>query len=184
MIRPEIQDGVERKDRMAVVFRQRAEALSAKETKELHQSGGDAVLVFSVGEERYAVKLKELSGVFPFQNCTPVPMAVRQICGVMNIRGEICCIMDLAVLLGKADSRDEGNQGYVLLLKPGGLGVKIDQVLQTRLVRETDRVKEKKARHVLSTMFSEAVLQGNIVLLNSHDINRYSISLLKGDPEP
>ncbi len=184
MIRPEIQDGVESRDRMAVVFRQRAEALCTKETKGLRQSSGDAVLVFSVAQERYAVKLKELSGVFPFQKCTPVPMAARQICGVMNIRGEICCIMDLAVLLGKAESGDDGKQGYVLLLKPGGLGVKIDQILQTRLVRETDRVKEKKARHVLSTMFSEAVLQGNIVLLNSRDINRYSISLLKGDSEP
>jgi chemotaxis signal transduction protein len=59
-----------------------------------------AVLVCRVGDERYAVEIGTLEAVHPAEGLVPVPCTPRFIAGILNVRGEVVTVMDLAAVLG------------------------------------------------------------------------------------
>jgi chemotaxis signal transduction protein len=58
------------------------------------------VIVFALGQARYAVELRWVREVFTLGPVTPVAHAPEAVAGVVNYRGAIMPILDLAVLLG------------------------------------------------------------------------------------
>jgi chemotaxis signal transduction protein len=58
------------------------------------------VLVCRVADEQYAVPLGGLLSVQRAQGLVPVPCTPRHVAGVLNVRGEVAPVLDLAVLLG------------------------------------------------------------------------------------
>ncbi len=58
------------------------------------------VIVFALGQARYAVELRWVREVFTLGPVTPVAHAPESVAGVVNYRGAIMPILDLAVLLG------------------------------------------------------------------------------------
>lgn len=73
------------------------------------------VLVFRAGGEGLALPLQELAEVAPFCGCTPVPGAPAALRGVLNSRGAIQPLFDLALLLGLEPAPSTG--GHVLFLR-------------------------------------------------------------------
>jgi len=53
------------------------------------------VLVFSLGQESYAVEARYVTEVCALRSLTPVPCTPAFIAGVMNLRGRILAILDL-----------------------------------------------------------------------------------------
>jgi purine-binding chemotaxis protein CheW len=103
--------------RLDRVLRQRAAQLAQRTDS---QQAGEVlpVLVFALGGERYAVELGELAEVLPFENCTPIPDAPPEYAGVINLRGEIRLVVDLARLLQLP--AESGAADHVLLLRGNG----------------------------------------------------------------
>jgi purine-binding chemotaxis protein CheW len=62
------------------------------------------VLVCRLGIEEYALELRLLHGVFPATGLTPVPCTPQFVAGLLNLRGEILTVLDLAAALGLASS--------------------------------------------------------------------------------
>lgn len=62
------------------------------------------VLVCHLGVEEYALDLRLLHGVFPATGLTPVPCTPPFVAGLLNLRGEILTVLDLAAALGMAGS--------------------------------------------------------------------------------
>jgi chemotaxis signal transduction protein len=58
------------------------------------------VIVFALGKARYAVELRWVREVFTLGPVTPVARAPDAVAGVVNYRGAIMPILDLAILLG------------------------------------------------------------------------------------
>jgi purine-binding chemotaxis protein CheW len=58
------------------------------------------VIVFALGKARYAVELRWVREVFTLGPVTPVAHAPDSVVGVVNYRGAIMPILDLAILLG------------------------------------------------------------------------------------
>ncbi len=58
------------------------------------------VIVFALGKARYAVELRWVREVFTLGPVTPVAHAPDAVAGVVNYRGAIMPILDLAILLG------------------------------------------------------------------------------------
>jgi len=60
-----------------------------------------------------------------------VPRSSEAVCGVMNLRGRVVAVVDLAALMGLAPQRLEGGAGQVLILEHGkrALGFLIAGVL-------------------------------------------------------
>src|SRR5437868_115370 len=95
-------DGVadQRADQRAIdaVYQRRARQMARRADAET-VSQTLPVLIFALGEERYAIELSALAEVLPLRGCTSVPGAPSAVLGVMNVRGEIRPVADLRRIL-------------------------------------------------------------------------------------
>jgi chemotaxis signal transduction protein len=78
------------------------------------------VIVFALGQARYAVELRWVREVFTLGPVTPVAHAPEAVAGVVNYRGAIMPILDLGVLLGAAPAEGgraaaHGGEGAILV---------------------------------------------------------------------
>lgn len=78
--------------------------------------GGSRVTTLGVivGDENWLVEMSDISEVLPLPALTPVPLTKPWFCGVANVRGNLYCVVDLAVYNGGAPVSHEG-QCRVLL---------------------------------------------------------------------
>lgn len=152
-------------DKMAAIFRKRASDLAGTRIRESKKDRDIPVLVFWLGNERYALELDDLSGVFPCDNTTPLPKSDKAICGVINIRGDLHCVMELSALIGIDLPRGD-EKGYVLILKQTGLGLKIHRIDQILYFREKDRAVPAQQHYEIPTEYGKAVFQETILLLD------------------
>lgn len=54
-----------------------------------------------VGADTYALRIEQLREIIEFRNVTEVPMTPRFCCGVINLRGAVVPVIDLAQRLGR-----------------------------------------------------------------------------------
>jgi purine-binding chemotaxis protein CheW len=102
------------------------------------QAGID-VMLFRLGSEQFAVEMSVLRATQPSRGLTPIPSTPPHVAGVLNVRGEIVTVLDLASVLGVArDSTDEDT--YVLLAEgpEGQVGLLVDEVMGTHQLVSSD----------------------------------------------
>ncbi|NBC29269.1 MAG: chemotaxis protein CheW, partial [Spirochaetes bacterium] len=61
-------------------------------------------LTFSVGDERYGVKVTQVEEVLEYQRITRVPRCPAFLLGVINVRGRLIPVMDMRLRLGLEQS--------------------------------------------------------------------------------
>ena len=160
------------------VFRQRAIDLGNRKTLASKQNHGTPVLVFGMADERYALKLQDLAGVFPFQNCTPVPKSDKMICGIINIRGELHCVVELSALLGLDLSPGDEN-GYVLILKQTGSGLKVGHLDQILYLQAKDLSGFTMKDNETLVKYARAIFQETIVVLDTSRLLTHPLLVTK-----
>jgi purine-binding chemotaxis protein CheW len=105
------------------ILEARAAQLAAVEARAPSRTIG--TLVVTVDTDRYALPLTAVREVVSEYRVTPVPCAPAAIRGVVNLRGEIVSVTDLAILLG---SRTEAS------IRPAPLVVVTDGSVTTALL--------------------------------------------------
>lgn len=131
------------------VFRERAQLLAARQIAGDIYKRQTQVLLFSLSWETFGVELRHLREILPFRQCTPVPKTSPLIQGVINLRGDIFCVIDLGPLMemapdpGKEEPKDEEPGGYVLILKDFPVGLRVDRLHKIQPVDEA-RVRDAK----------------------------------------
>jgi len=90
------------------------------------------VLVCRLGVEEFAVELRLLHAVVPAVGLTRVPCTPPFVAGLLNLRGEILTVLDLAAALGLTGS----DQREVLLAETPRVrvGLLVDEVLGVRRI--------------------------------------------------
>jgi purine-binding chemotaxis protein CheW len=86
-------------------------------------------VVFRLEKERYALPLAGVREVVvPPHGYTRVPRAARAVCGVMNLRGRVVTVVELAPLLSLGDPQGTGEK--IILLDRGrrDLGLLVTEV--------------------------------------------------------
>ncbi len=89
-------------------------------------------VVFRVASERYALPLDAVREVvLPQPPFSRVPRSSEAVRGVMNLRGRVVAVVDLALLVGLAPQPLQAGAGQVLILEHGrrALGFLIGGVL-------------------------------------------------------
>ena len=149
------------------IYRLRAARL-ARPAAPASAEGARPVLVFVVGSERYAVELQEAIEVIARPTITPLPGSPRELCGVINVHGEIRPVWNTALLLGLAEQSDHP-PGHVLLLRGPGRpsGLRIDEIQQILLLGPTDW-----QAPVEGSPFAKGVTTEMITLLETHALLR------------
>lgn len=114
----------------------------AEQTAEI--SLGGKVLTFSVAGEVYGIGIRDVKEIIEYGGVTRVPMVGRQIRGVLNLRGRIVPVIDLAERLALPGSTEPGRRTCVVVLNTRAgdetveLGVAVDAVNQVLPVEEAE----------------------------------------------
>jgi len=119
------------------VYRERALQIAKPLDEPEEDARGTKTLVFSLGSETYGIAISELVEVLRSTTCTPAPRAPAAIAGVINLRGEIRSVIDLAQLLSLPVRIDDA-ASCILMLKNGReeTGLKVGRVERVQLIRE------------------------------------------------
>lgn len=100
-----------------------------------NQAGLDAAvtqyLAFTLAGERYAMPLLGVKEIIEYGNVTPIPAMPAFILGVINLRGRVAPIIDLAARFGEEKTRI-GERTCIVILEQKGrdqdMGVVVDSV--------------------------------------------------------
>ena len=103
-------------------------------------SDGPRLLVFIAAGSRYGCGLEAVREIVPFRAATRLPGAPAHVVGLINLRGRLVTVTDLAVQLGRRDAASERPAGgSIILLESGArtVGVLVDEVRDVRFVGTT-----------------------------------------------
>ena len=105
-------------------------------------------LTVQVGEEMFALGIEAICEILEYRDLTIVPLVPPLIRGVINLRGAVVPVIDLAVRLGRASSPVTERSCIVIVELPHSshlprgykLGLVVDAVSQVRALPATDQV--------------------------------------------
>ena len=121
-------------------------------------------VVFRLGAERFALPLEAVREVvLPQPPFARVPRTSDAVRGVMNLRGRVIAVVDLAALVGLPAQPLDGRAGQVLVLDPQGrraLGVLIGGVVGVEELAPPDDASPGLVRGVVSGRAGAVTLLG------------------------
>lgn len=98
------------------------------------------ILLFDVAGSVCGIDVLAIQEVRKDFDITPVPLAPEYVSGVMNLRGEIATVFDLAIKLGLPNNRGE-KKGRVIVLKSHNgefEGLLVDEIADVMQIRDED----------------------------------------------
>ena len=116
------------RDRRVLV--ERAAALAVVPSAPIEEGASIRVLMFQLGAESYAVENRHVGEVAPLPRVTFLPCVPPFVLGIINLRGRIVSLLDLRVILGHPESRQDRRASVILLHSPDNeFGVLVDEIL-------------------------------------------------------
>lgn len=104
---------------------------------------GRRILLFGIGERLYGCEIEAVREIIPIRAATRLPGAPAHVRGILNLRGTLLTVVDLATRLGLGETRADGS----IVLVHGGskvVGVSVDEVRDVQLM-STDRIELSSA---------------------------------------
>ena len=109
--------------------------------------GSDRYLTFALGRETYALDIRNVTEIMEFRSLTDVPMMPPFIRGVINLRGRVVPVVDLAARLGRG-STDVARRTSIIIVEAsqteGGnspqpnIGIMVDAVNKVAQLQADD----------------------------------------------
>lgn len=89
-------------------------------------------LLFRVGASLFGCDTASVQEIIPLRPATRLPGAPRHVRGLINIRGTIVTVLDLAVRLGTADEPGAGGSILLVRYRDRVVGLSVDEVADVR----------------------------------------------------
>lgn len=117
-------------DNIEAILKKRA-VEAARKVASTGGEKGREMIVFNLGDERYAIDAESLGEVYPYAQPTPIPHLPPYIQGIVHVRGRFVSIVDLGRFLG-IEASGSRTSGAILLIGKGEMefGVAVDEVLE------------------------------------------------------
>ena len=129
------------------------------------------LVVFRLGDRSFGIDLAAVTEILRPRTATRLPGAPPAVLGLVNVRGRIVTVVDLAVALGL---RAQAAPGAVMLVEHGPklVGAGVDEVLEVQRAREpADEEGGPSAVPSSGTVHAlEAHEEGVVVVLDIHDL--------------
>lgn len=98
----------------------------------------DQLLTFLIGEDEYGISILRVREIAEYRTLTPVPMTAPWIRGVMNLRGTVVPVVDLAAKLG-LDRTTVSRRTCLIIME---MDVETERVVVAEMVDGVSRVVE------------------------------------------
>ena len=104
-----------------------------------HEEGQILLVVLKIGEEQYGIPIQHVEEIQSFIQCTPLPGTSPFWSGIVNLRGRLYALLDLAKYLHIApDYKLEERKIAFVQARGLEVGLLIDDVLKVRRILPTD----------------------------------------------
>lgn len=126
------------------------------------------VVVFQLAQESYAVETQFVREIFSLKDLTPVPCTPDYVLGVINLRGEICAVVDLKRLFGMPE-RGLTNATRAIVVRDGRLefGIIADEVHGTRSLPVAQIEPPPPTLSGLNADFLRGVMPDGLIVLHA-----------------
>jgi purine-binding chemotaxis protein CheW len=95
------------------------------------------LVVVRLGDEYFGIALQSIREFSEVHSLTPIPCCPDHIVGLMNLRGDLITVLDIAGSLGLASMRAHADRKIIVLNRSdGGVGVLVDDVLDVLTLSE------------------------------------------------
>ncbi len=103
------------------------------------EEGQLLLVVLKIGEEQYGIPIQHVDEIQPFIRFTPLPGSPSFWTGIVNLRGSLYALLDLADYLEIPPNRTI-EERKIAFVQAGDfvLGLLVDDVLEVRHILETD----------------------------------------------
>jgi purine-binding chemotaxis protein CheW len=128
-------------DKSVTDVKKEAEAERAKEKEETDMSDALQVVVFNLAEEEYAVPILDVQEIIPTGEITPFPNVADYIEGIINVRGTVATIINLAKRFSLARKDDDTQKDkYIILthIQKSLFGMMVDEVTEVTKIARAD----------------------------------------------
>ena len=97
-------------------------------------------VTFTTAGQLFGLPIEQVRDVFTLANITRVPLTGPQIAGVLNLRGRIVTVIDLANLLGLEAPKHSGPQMVIgIERRSESFGILVDQAGEVLSLADADR---------------------------------------------
>ncbi len=116
------------------------------------------LVIFKIGSEEFGVPISQVREIVRLVQITPVPRAPSFIEGVVNLRGQILAVIDLAKKLNlKSNPRSEKTRIIVVEVDDNTVGMIVDEVTEVLKI-SSENVKEPP--EIIATKIKQEYLKG------------------------
>jgi len=119
------------------------------------------LVAFKVGNEEFGVDVKKVEGVISLVDVTRMPRAPKFVEGIINLRGQIIAVVDLASRLG-VDSGDRGPATRIVVVE--AQDVKVGLIVDTPEVINIDKEDIEASPALASADVESAFIKGVVKL--------------------
>jgi purine-binding chemotaxis protein CheW len=119
----------------------------------------ERMVLFVVGEHRFAVPIARIREIIPARPYTPLPGSGAYVCGLINLRGRIVTVMDLGARLDLPPAARLADHSIVIVEHRGKLvGMAVEEV--ARIVAVDPATLADSAEVLRSLRIDRAYLRG------------------------
>ena len=119
----------------------------------------ERMVLFVVGEHRFAVPIERIREIIPNRPYTPLPGSGAHVCGLINLRGRIVTVFDLGARLELPPARAHPDHSIVIVEHRGKLvGMAVEEV--ARIVSVESELLEASAETLRTLRIDRSYLRG------------------------
>jgi purine-binding chemotaxis protein CheW len=119
----------------------------------------ERMVLFVVGEHRFAVPIGRIREIIPARPYTPLPGSGAHVCGLINLRGRIVTVMDLGARLNLSPASRNPEHSIVIVEHRGKVvGMAVEEV--ARIVSVDPATLADSAEVLRSLKIDRAYLRG------------------------
>src|SRR3972149_7478162 len=137
---------------------------------------GEEILQFigiRLGKEIYGIPIEKIREVARFFQIKKIPGAASYIMGLMNLHGEILCIVDIKILLNIGNAiPTENSQMVVVKTIEGPVGIFCDEVIDIYSVLKKDIEAPLSTLSSETSIYIQSQVQIDLGLMGILDIER------------
>ena len=166
------------------IMGERALKLSQASLKPESAEAGLEVLVFELGDERYALETGTILEVFPLTNFTPVPGVPDFLVGVTPYRGEILALIDLRKLFGmEVKGVTDLSRIVVLGEKRARYGILVDKAREVILLQPDEILGQRPHLSGLDAKYFRGVTRDALIVIDGAGLLKDSRLIIRQDEE-
>ncbi len=129
----------------------------------------EQLVVFQMGNEEYAIAIAQVKEIIRYGGATRLPDTPEHMEGIINLRGKVIPVVDLAKRFGLAREKREGIQAVIVEASGRDVGVVVDEVTEVLRLEEGAIEPAQTVRHAGEFLRGIGKLEGRLLIILNLD---------------